>query len=118
MLKAARRLLREHVRLIYPSGAFMLKITNPLFFLYSPYQVNYLSAMTSIAALQSWICMLITYLCWYRGARIAMRDRPGFKDTEEAKFIRNHKGFCQPYVSDSKTGVRWSFCKDKMLTLR
>jgi len=68
--------------------------------------------MTSIAALQSWICMLITYLRWYRGARIAMRDRPGFKDTEEAKFIRDHRGFCQPYVSDSNTEVpflHWSF---------
>jgi len=66
MLKATRRLLREHVRLIYPSGAFMLTITNTLYFPILSYQVNYLSAMTSIAALQSWICMLITYLCWYR----------------------------------------------------
>jgi hypothetical protein len=49
--------------------------------------------------------MLITYLRWYRGALIAMRDRPGFKDTEEAKFIREHRGFCQPYVSNSITEV-------------
>jgi hypothetical protein len=44
--------------------------------------------------------MLITYLFWYRGARIAMRDRPGFNDTEEAKFIRDHRGFGQPGVSN------------------
>lgn len=62
--------------------------------------VNYLSEMTSVAALLSWICMLITYLSWYRGARIAMKEREGFSHTEEAKFIRDHRGFLQPYVSN------------------
>ena len=52
-------------------------------------------------------------------ARIAIRDRPGFKDTEEAKFIRDRRGLCQPYVSDSSTAlVIPRVCKDKMLTLR
>lgn len=55
--------------------------------------------MTSVAALQSWICMLITYLQWYRGSRWAMAEKPAFRASEDAKFIREHKGFLQPYVS-------------------
>lgn len=62
--------------------------------------VSYLSAMTSVAALLSWICMLITYLSWYRGSVIAMETREGFKDTTEAKYILEHRGFLQPYVRE------------------
>lgn len=91
-----RRLQPEHVRLSLVSLLFLRAcLLNPSF-----NKVNYLSAMTSVAALQSWICMLITYLYWYRGAHIAIDDRRRFKNTEEAKFILDHRGFCQPYVSN------------------
>ena len=56
--------------------------------------------MTSVAALQSWICMLATYLRWYRGFQVAMKnpDRKEFQKSEDAQFILDHRGFGQPYV--------------------
>ncbi|KAF8320590.1 amino acid permease-domain-containing protein [Cantharellus anzutake] len=59
---------------------------------------NYLSSMTAVAALQSWICMMITYLRWYEGVRIAEEMR-GTKFRTTASQIKRHRSRFQPWLA-------------------
>ena len=66
---------------------------------------NWLVSVASVASLQSWACMLFTYIRWHRGT-VHYERKYKDDDSEEAKEARAHiaqikkaRQWGQPYVS-------------------
>jgi len=59
---------------------------------------SFFTSMTNCACLISWICMLYTYLRFYKGTKYAEQTQSGFVDTNRDSIYRN-RAWGQPWLA-------------------